>query len=68
MTDTPPTERRALELIAVGSPAMFHDEAGIERRCSLCAAHIGVARDALRWKHLPSEGGVPIDAPDQVPT
>ncbi len=52
-----PSQRRALEMIGNGTPAMFHD-GGRERHCSLCAAHIGVARDALQWAPLPSEGGV----------
>lgn len=50
----------ALSVIANGSPAMFLDQNSVERRCSLCAAHIGVAREALRWQPLPSEGGVPL--------
>lgn len=58
--DQNPSERRALEMIATGTPAMFHAD-GKDRHCSLCAAHIGVAREALRWKPLPSEGGVPIE-------
>lgn len=53
-----PAQRRSLEMIANGTPAMFH-AGGRDRRCSLCAAHIGVAREALGWAHLPSEGGVP---------
>jgi hypothetical protein len=56
-SDLTPSQRRALEMIANGSPAMFHAD-GKDRHCSLCAAHIGVARDALHWAPLPSEGGV----------
>jgi hypothetical protein len=57
--DQNPTERRALEMIANGTPALFFS-GNVERSCSLCAAHIGVARQALGWQPLPSEGGVPL--------
>lgn len=45
-------------MIANGTPAMFMSGAA-ERSCSLCAAHIEVARQALGWAPLPEMGGVP---------
>jgi len=59
MTDGPiiPSQRRSLEQIAAGTPAMFLS-GGTYRSCSLCAAHIEVARDSLGWAALPEMGGV----------
>jgi hypothetical protein len=53
-----PTQRRSLEQIAAGTPAMFLSH-GVYRSCSLCAAHIEVARVALDWAALPEMAGVP---------
>jgi hypothetical protein len=53
-----PGQRRSLEMIANGTPAMFH-VSGVYRSCSLCAAHIEVARESLGWASLPEMGGVP---------
>jgi hypothetical protein len=53
-----PEQRRALETIANGSPALFLIH-GVYRSCSLCAAHIEVARVSLGWASIPEMAGVP---------
>ncbi len=53
-----PAQHRALKTIANGSPAMFLIH-GVYRSCSLCAAHIEVARESLGWASLPEMAGVP---------
>lgn len=60
MTDPLPTreQRRALEQIGAGTPALFMIH-GVYRTCSLCAAHIETAREALDWKSVPEMAGVP---------
>lgn len=64
--DQNPTERRALEMIANGTPAVFFS-GNAERSCSLCAAHISVARQALGWQPLPNEGGLPLTEKQAAP-
>lgn len=44
---------KALTDIASGSPAL-HRNGTAEHSCSLCAAHIAVARDALAWQPWPA--------------
>jgi hypothetical protein len=57
VTDQRPVSHcRGLQMIANGTPAMFH-AGGKDRSCSLCAAHISLAREALGWEPIPSEGG-----------
>lgn len=50
--------RKPLETIANGTPAMFMS-GNAERSCSLCAAHIETAREALQWAPIPEMSGVP---------
>jgi hypothetical protein len=54
----PFTPAQALRTIANGSPAMFLIN-GVYRSCSLCAAHIEVARESLGWASVPEMAGVP---------
>jgi hypothetical protein len=58
VSEPTPPQRRALQTIANGTPGMFLVH-GVYRSCSLCAAHIEVARESLGWASLPEMAGVP---------